>query len=451
MKMDSKNQISRRNFIGGSLGAGAALTPLFHIVPRSVLGGPGETPPSEKLRIACIGCGGKGAGDVKAVSGEALIAFCDVDDARAAKTYKAFPDVKRYKDFREMLDKEDKNIDAVTVTVPDHMHAPIAMRAMAMGKHVFVQKPMAHTVEEAGQMRDLARKNKLATVMGIQGHASEGIRLCREWIEAGAIGKVHEVQYWTNRPIWPQGLDRPEPQPVPETLDWDVWLGAAPERPYNEAYLPFKWRGWFDFGCGALGDIGCHIMDAAFWSLNLGQPTSIALDGMSEAHEETFPKWSILTYQFPARGDMPPVTVKWFDGGKQPPRPKELEEGRQMGDSKSGQFIIGEQGIIMADMYCKSPRIIPEAKMKEFLATPPEKKYPRVKSHYDEWIKACKGGEPAGANFDYSAPLTMMVLLGNLAIRTKKNIDWDAKTQKATNVPEANQFLKIDYRKGFAL
>ena len=448
--MEKNCSVTRRRFLGGTLGAGAALTPLFHIVPRSVLGGPGHTPPSEKLRIACVGCGGKGNVDVKGVSTEVLVAFCDVDDKRAAQTFKAHPEVPRYKDFREMLDKEEKNIDAVTVTVPDHMHAPIALRAMAMGKHVFVQKPLTHTVEEARLMQEAARKHKLATQMGIQGHSSEGIRLYREWIEAGAIGTVKEIHIWTNRPIWPQGLDRPEQEdPIPETLDWDLWLGVAPTRPFYAGYVPFKWRGWFDFGTGALGDMGCHQLDAAFWTFDLGMPKRVELVGMDASYTETYPKWSILRFHFPAKGKRPAVALTWYDGKKLPPRPDELDPKRKMGDG--GQLIYGTDGILFTGGSASSPRLIPETKMQEFLATKPEKKYPRVKDHYQDWIEACKGGRAAGANFNYAGPLTQTVLLGNVALRVGRTIEWDAKKRQVTNVPEANQLLRTEYREEFAL
>ncbi|MCX7014309.1 MAG: Gfo/Idh/MocA family oxidoreductase [Candidatus Sumerlaeota bacterium] len=453
--MNRKETISRRLFLGGTLGTGALLTQAcaFPIVPRHVLGrGPRHIPPSQKLRIACVGCGGKGESDIEAVAKtEQIAALCDVDWASAAKTFKGFPNVPKYKDFREMLDKEDKNIDAVTVSTPDHMHAPIALTAMAMGKHVFVQKPLTQTVDEARKMRESAHKHRVCTMMGIQGHAGEGIRLIREWIEAGAIGKVREVQYWTNRPIWPQGIDRPEEEVrIPETMAWDLWLGVAPTRPYNPCYAPFKWRGWYDFGGGALADVGCHMMDAAFWSLDLGMPDKIELVDMSEAHKETFPKWTILTYHFPARGKMPPVKALWYDGNKMPPRPESMPKERKMGES--GQFIIGDEGIIFAGMYAEGPRILPEQRMLDFMAAKPEKKYERVKSHYVEWIEACKGlRENTGANFDYAGPQTEMVLLGNLAVRAGKTIAWDGKKMKVTNAPEANQYLRKTYRKEFAL
>jgi predicted dehydrogenase len=320
--------------------------------------------------------------------------------------------------------------------------------AMEMGKHVFVQKPLTHTLWEARELTRLARKHKVATIMGNQGRAGEGIRLMREWVQAGAIGPVHEVHIWTNRPIWPQGLERPtEVQPVPDTLDWNLWLGTAPVRPYNKAYLPKWWRGWWDFGCGALGDMGCHIMDASFYALDLGSPVSVEAVS-SGVNSESAPLWSIITYQFPARNGMPPVTVKWYDGGKLPPRPKDLEADRKL--PRGGQILLGEKGTIMdATDYCWSPRIIPEEKMREFLPHRPPATIARVPkgNHYQEWIRACKGGPAAGSNFDYAGPLSEMVLLGNLALRVGKKIEWDGPNLRVSNVPEANLLVRNELRK----
>lgn len=405
-------------------------------------------PPDQKLNIACVGCGGMGEGDVRAVGGENIVALCDVDTARAGRVFRRYQDIKKYKDFRQMLIEMDDEIDAVTVSTPDHMHFPVAMMAIQMGKHVFVQKPMAHTILEARQLMLAARKYKVATHMGIQGHAGNGIRRMEEWIEADAIGPVRELRIWTNRPIWPQGIDRPkEVQSVPPTLDWNRWLGVAPERPYNRCYLPFNWRGWWDFGCGALGDIGCHALDSAFHVLKLGAPTSVEAK-TSPVNDETAPKWSIITYQFPARHRMPPLKLVWSDGNKKPPRPEELESGRRIPGGIGGQLWTGDKGTIMvSDVYCRSARIIPEAKMQDFIRNrrPKERIAPSI-GHHKEWIQACKGGKPAGANFDYSGPLTEMVLLGNLSVRTGKKIEWDGENMRCTNVPEANKYVRKKYR-----
>jgi len=406
-------------------------------------------PPDRKLNIACIGCGGQGGQDVYGVGRENIVALCDVDTERAAGALKSRPNARTYKDYRKMLEEMGDEIDAVTVSTPDQTHFPAAMMAIEMGKHVFVQKPLAHTVWEARQLRLAARKHGVVTQMGNQGHAGEGTRLVREWVQAGVIGPVREVHAWIGHPGKGVGGvpdDRPkDTPPVPETLDWDLWLGVAPERPYHPLYVPFKWRAWWDFGSCALGDMGCHVMDAAFWALDLKYPTSVEAE-TAGCHDETGPNWSIVTFQFPARGSMPPVKVMWYDGGKRPPRPKELEEDRKF--SEHGQLLVGEKGTIYDQgAYCQSPRLIPEAKMQEAVPNLPPKTIPRVKgSHYAEWIQACKGGPKPGSNFDHSEPLTEMVLLGNIAIRTGKKIEWDGENLRCTNVPEANKYVKTEYR-----
>jgi predicted dehydrogenase len=446
-------RISRRGFLGGSALSAAALT----VVPRHVLGATqASQAPSDKLNVASIGVGGKGRGDVRGLASENIVGLCDVSEKRGGGSFKKFSKAKVYKDYRKMLDELDKSIDAVTVSTPDHVHAPASMKAMKMGKHVFCQKPLCHNVEEARIVAKTAREQGVATVMGIQGHCYEGPRLVREWVQAGKLGPVREVHYWTNRPIWPQDIDAPkDTPPVPDYLDWNLWLGPASERPYHPDYAPFKWRGWWDFGCGALGDIGCHAMDAAFWALDLGSPEVIEAE-MSGMHKDTAPKWSTITYQFPARGDMPPVKVVWRDGvgkGNQPPpRPEELEKGRKLPGNIGGQLIVGDKATVMAGVYCRSPRIIPETKMREMLEDRPPETIPRVPkgSVYREFIRACKGGPKCGANFtDYAAPLTEMVLLGNLAVRTGKRIEWDGAKSICTNVPEANQYLSREHRKGW--
>ncbi|MFB0524236.1 MAG: Gfo/Idh/MocA family protein, partial [Phycisphaerae bacterium] len=322
---------SRRDFMGATAAIAA-----FTILPRHVLGGPGRNPPSEKLNIAGIGVGGRGSNDLEALSSENIVALCDVDADRAKATFKKYPRAKRYKDFRKMLEKEDKNIDAVVIATPDHVHAVAAIMAMKMGKHIYCEKPMAHTIYEAREMTRVARETGVVTQMGNQGHGGEGLRLTYEFIHDGAIGKVHEVHVWSDRAglrpngtiWWPQGVDRPKDTPsVPQSLDWDLWLGPAPWRPYHSAYVPFAWRGWFDFGCGALGDMAVHNADPAFFCLDLDAPTAVEAES-SPVNNETFPKWSIITYYFPAKGSRPPVKLVWYDGGKLPPRPPELEEQR---------------------------------------------------------------------------------------------------------------------------
>jgi predicted dehydrogenase len=293
-----------------------------------------------------------------------------------------------------------------------------------------------------------ARKYKVATQMGNQGHSGEGNRQLCEMIWAGAIGPVREVHCWTDRPIWPQGIERPtEKPPVPAQVDWDLFLGPAPWRPYHSAYHPFKWRGWWDFGCGALGDMGCHIMDGAVWALKLGHPTSVETVESSPVNSETAPKWSIICYQFPARGDMASVTLTWYDGGKKPERPSELGEGKQL--ESNGSLFIGDKGKILTGTYGENPRLLPESKFKDYVAPP--KTIPRVPGPYKDWIQACKGGTPACSNFDVAGPFTEIVLLGNLALRAGQKIEWDGPGMKAKNAPETAQYVRREYRKGWTL
>jgi len=437
-------KMSRRDFIGG-----AAAVAAFTIVPRHVLGGPRNVPPSEKLNIAAIGSGGMGGGNINACSGENIVALCDVDDNKAAGTFRKFPRARKYRDFRKMLEKENKNIDAVIVATPDHTHAVAAMAAMRRRKHVYVQKPLTRTVSEARTLTEAARKYEVATQMGNQGHSREGVRLICEWIWDGAIGPVREVNAWTNRPIWPQGIDRPKDKhDVPPTLDWDLWLGPAPERPYHPCYCPFNWRGWWDFGCGALGDMACHLLDPVFSALKLVYPTSVQACA-TKVNKETFPLASIVRYEFPARGDMPPVKLNWYDGGMKPPRPDELEPGLRM----TSVTFIGDKGKLMCDEYGGSPRLIPDSKMQEYKQHLPPKTIPRVKgSHEQNWIDACKGGKAACSNFDYSGPFTEAVVMGNLAMRRLgKKLLWDGKNMKVTNDNEANRYVNEPRRKGWSL
>jgi predicted dehydrogenase len=440
----NNQQLSRRSFVKSATAVAA-----FTIVPRHVLGQPGKSPPSGKLNIAGIGVGGRGGDDINEVSSENIVALCDVDEAQAGGTIKKFPKARVYKDFRKMLDKENKNIDAVVIGTPDHVHAPAAIMAMKMGKHVYVEKPMAHTIFEAREMTRVAREMKVVTQMGNQGHAGEGLRLTYEFIHDGAIGRVHEVHVWSDRPIWPQGIDRPkETDPVPPTLDWDLWLGPAPNRPYNKCYVPFNWRGWWDFGCGAMGDMAVHNADPAWFCLNLGAPFVVEAD-TDDINNETFPKWQIIDYYFPRRGNMPPVKLTWYDGGKMPPRPPELEEGRNL--DGNGIMFVGDKGKILCGGWSGAPRIIPELKMKEYKR--PEKTLPRSIGHHKEWIQACKDKNPKGAlaGFEYSGPFTEGLLVGNLAVRLGKHIEYDAKNMKATGIPEADKLINKEYRKGWSI
>ncbi|MFH1718169.1 MAG: Gfo/Idh/MocA family oxidoreductase [Planctomycetota bacterium] len=436
-------KISRRDFMGA-----AAVGAAFTVVPRHVLGGPRRLSPNEKLNIAGIGVGGRGAGDLDEVGAENIVALCDVDDKYAAKTFNRYPNAKKYRDFREMLDRE-KSIDAVIVATPDHTHAVIAMAAIKMGKHVYCEKPLAHSIYEVRKLTEAARQAKVATQLGNQGQASEGTRLVCEFIWDGAIGPVREVHSWSNRPISPRGIDRPkETPPVPETLDWDLWLGPAPQRPYHPCYLPFTWRGWWDFGSGVLGDIGCHQFVSIFRALKLGYPTSVEACS-SGVNSETAPLASIVRYDFPAREGMPPIRLTWYDGGLMPARPPELEEGLRFGDADDNLYV-GEKGKMLGH------RLLPEARSKEY-GRPP-KVLPRSPGHHKEWIDACKGGEPAGSNFDVSGPLTEVVLLGNIAVRMGQTLYekglklyYDGPNMKVTNLPEANKYIRSEYREGWTL
>jgi predicted dehydrogenase len=443
-------KISRRGFMGA-----AAATAAFTIVPRHVLGGRGRTAPSDKLNIAAVGSGGRGGDNIRALSSQNIVALCDVDWRHARGTFRRYPKATKYKDFRRMLDIEDNNVDAVIVAAPDHIHAPASMAAIKRGKHVYCEKPLTHSVYEARVVAKAAREVGVATQMGNGGQASEGTRLMSEYVWGGAIGPVREVHVWTDRPLrgldevyWPQGVGRPEDTPKPpETLDWDLWLGPAPERPYHPAYTPFKWRGWWDFGTGALGDIGCHSIDPVWRALKLKAPLTVEA-ACTLVNNETFPVASRVTYQFGARGDMPPVKLHWYDGGMRPPRPDELDEGQQFGDN--GTLFEGDKGKMLGHM------VIPESRRKEF-GRPP-KVLERSPGHYQEWINACKGGKPAGSNFDHAGPLAEAVLLGNVALRaslkkklTRTRLHWDSENFKITNMPEANQYLQRDYREGWTL
>jgi GFO/IDH/MocA oxidoreductase family protein len=443
----ARKRISRRQFVG-DVAAGAAFT----IVPRHVLGR-GVTAPSDKLNIACIGCGGKGRSDIDGVASENIYALCDVDWKMALDAFQHFPRAKRYRDYREMLDRDGKNIDAVTVSIPDHSHAAAGLLAMKLGKHAFIQKPLARTLGEVRALEQAARTAKVATQMGNQGHTHEGTRLIREWVEAGAIGTVREVHFWTNRPWWPQGIERPlEEFYVPDSLDWNLWLGPAQERPYNPAYAPFKWRGWWDFGTGSLGDMACHIMDAAFWTLDLGYPTRIEPES-TPRFAETAPVTSRITYYFPAKGARPEVQVVWQDGGLYPPRPPEVaEDAVWPPDDGGGQLWIGSSGKLVAGTYADDPTLLDAAKMADITAHPLPHKYPRSEGVYAEWIAAAKGGSRAGSAFDtYSGPFTEMVLLGCLAVRLGRSLEIDPATGAVKNVTVPPQYIQPAYRAGWSL
>jgi predicted dehydrogenase len=443
----------------------AALASTVTVLPRHVLGGAGHVAPSEKLNIAGIGVGGMGRSNLKKCATENIVALCDVDQAYAAKTFQEYPRAKVHRDFRQMLDRQ-RDINAVIVATPDHTHAVVALAAIRAGKHVYVQKPLSHSVYEARIITEEARKHKVATQMGNQGHSGDGARMVCEWIWSGAIGRVREVHAWTNRPVWPQGVEVERPKetpPVPAGLDWDLWLGPAPYRPYHPTYVPGTWRAWWDFGTGSLGDLGCHILDAVFWAMKLRYPSSVEacistywhdLWKKTEPRNETYPRSTIVRYKFPARDDMPPLDLTWWDGGMMPPRPAELEEGRQMGDSDGGLLFLGDQGTLMTGCYGRGPRLIPESKMRQFKKPPQtiERIPGGLDGHEQDWVRACKGGKPASSNFDFSGPLSEMVLMGNLAVRfPDRRLLWDGENMKVTNDPAANAYVRREYRKGWTL
>jgi predicted dehydrogenase len=441
---NTKSGMTRRSFIGKTSLAAAAIT----IVPRHVLGGKGFKAPSDTLNVACIGIGGKGNSDSAAMEGENVVALCDIDDLRGKDTRLKYPNARFYNDFRELFDKE-KNIDAVTVSTPDHNHAVIAMAAIQRGKHVYVQKPLTHTVEEARKLDKAAKENNIVSQMGNQGHAGEGARLVNEWIADGAIGDVNEVHTWTNRPIWPQGnIERPSEIPsLPNYVNWNQWLGPAPYRPYHPDYHPFAWICWWDFGTGALGDMGAHILDQPFWALNLDFPTTVHATS-TKFSDDTYPLASIVTWTFPERDGRDPVKIVWYDGGLMPPRPIELEPGRKMGVC----IYYGSDGKLMHNTYGDSPRLIPETEMQDYDL--PEKTIPRSPGIYKEWLDAIKNGTKSTTDFGYSAKLTEMMLLGNIAIKMKEKetiLEYDGKKGEFTNMPEANEYLTKKYTKGFEI
>ena len=429
----------------------AAASAAFSIVPRHVLGGAGQTPPSEKLNIAGVGVGGQGGGVLREMAKENIVALCDVDPRKAGGTFSTYERAEKFKDYRVMLDKAGRGIDAVMVATPDHMHAPVAMAAMRAGKHVYVEKPMAHTIGEARVMTAFAKEAGLVTQMGNNGHAGEGLRLTREWIQAGAVGTVREVHCWTDRPgnFWRQDRDRPaETPPVPPHLDWDLWLGAAPERPYHSVYHPFAWRGWFDFGTGALGDMAVHNMDPAFYALDLGAPVA-AEARTSPIKAESFPAWQVITYEFAAKGDRPAVKVIWYDGGKMPPVPDDLKGERDLPDN--GIYFVGDRGTVLCGGWSGEPGLFPRSRRNDFQLPP--KSIPRSVGHRAEWIQACKDRNPDGAKagFAYSGPFTEALLVGNLGVRLQKRIEWDGPNMRATNAPEAEELILKTYRAGFGI
>ncbi len=443
-------QLSRRRFIETSTLAAAAFSlPRFSIAKTA--GGAGR-----KLNVAVIGVAGMGSYALGEAAKENLVALCDVDDARAAGAYKKYPDVPRFKDFRVMLDKLGKNIDAVAVSTPDHVHFAAAMAAMEHGKHVFVQKPLAHNIWQLRTLRKAASHYQVITQMGNQGHTFEGMHRIKEWVDAGLVGEVREVITWTNRPNppWfiPPGSFPPATAPVPATLDWDLWQGPTKTRPYSSDYLPVRWRGWWDYGSGSLGDIGCHTLDAPFWVLDLGLPTKVEVERKPPPGPGFISMSSMVTFHFPARGDKPPVVLKWFERGYEVPKPKRWDPGAKLG-GEGGMYMEGsKETLYHGGMRPNSPQLTPNARFTEL--RPQLAKIERLPSvgngPIDEWYRAIKGdGPPPGSNFEYAARLTEVVLLGALAQQTGKSLEWDAQNMKVTGQPELDILIREPARDGW--
>ncbi len=455
---DQPTGLTRRSFLPATAGA-------IMIVPRHVLGA-GYTAPSDKLNIAAVGVGGMGKNYVKGCASENIVAIADVDHVFAAPVFQTYPGAKIYKDFRVMLEKE-KGIDAVIVGTPDHNHAVVASAAMALKKGVYVAKPMTRTVFEARALARTAREQKVATQMSVQSTSTDPAVTTEEWVKSGVIGNVREVHVWTDRPLWPQGLVRPaEKVKVPASLDWDIWLGPAEERPYHSLYHPFNFRGWYDFGTGGLGDMACHTFHIIVKALGLGAPSNVSAAttvireplrkgekpepdwarSKRGIYPETFPSSSMVTWDFPARGGQPAVRMTWYEGGMRPPRPLEMAPDRQLG--ADGLIFVGEKGTLWSG-FTGGIHFLSAAQEKALAA--PAKTLPRTKDHYMEWVNACKGGAPANCNFEFAAPLTEIALLGVIAQRTGKFLEWDAQGMRFPNDSAASELLKPNYRAGWSL
>jgi predicted dehydrogenase len=454
------SKISRRSFLttaAALAGAGSA----SHVLAAA---GPArhQASASDRVALAIVGAGGRGVDNIReaAAAGAAIVALCDCDEQNAAESFAKYPDARKYRDWRRMLDTE-KSIDAVLVATPDHSHAIVSIAAMQLGKHVYSEKPLARSIWEVRQMAKAATASRVATQMGTQGHAFEGTRRAVEVLRAGVIGDVAELHVWTDRPAgwWPQGVLRPtDTAPVPPTLDWDVWLGPAPERPYHPTYVPFKWRGFWDFGTGAIGDMGIHNLDTAYWGLELGTPTRVAVRDCAPATsapetKETAPLWSIIDLEFPARGSRPAVKMTWYDGGKLPP--PELFQGQKLITRDGGSLVIGSKGTLFTRTWHGGENekdwfvLLPSQKFDGL--SPPPPTLPRTRSHHQEWLDACRGQGKTQSPFEYAAVLTESLLLGNVAVRTGQPVEWDAAQMRVTNNSAAEPFVKPELRKGWRL
>ena len=462
-------QFTRRHFLAKTTAAAAAAT----IVPRHVLGGPKFVPPSEKVNVAMVGVGGQGRWNLHELFKQAdaqIVAVADPIEHHNLDAFyykgvagrkpikaeiekhhsKTTPNYQcvEYEDFRAMLDKE-KAIDAILCATPDHLHAYVSATAMRRGKHVYCEKPLTHNIWEARQVSRIAEETGVATQLGNQGHAKDGIRQTVEWIADGAIGPVRDVQVWVGASRWnPELTGRPtETPPLPKGVNWDLWIGPREMRPYHPTYTPVAWRDYWDFGGGTLEDFGCHDLDAAFWALDLETPTTIEARPAGLTNAEVQPYGEICYYRFGPRGDKPPVRVTWYGGGLKPPRPDGLRKGESL--PGRGVLLIGDKGSMLCGGAGGAPRLLPDDKMKAY--KPPAPSLKRSNGHHRDWLDACKGGPAASSNFAYGAKLTELVLLGVLSLRTGKRLEWDAAQMKATNAPDADRFIKEGYRKGWEI
>lgn len=447
----SDQALSRRHFFYGSLLAGAVPTAGFG--STASLFRAGYKSPNEKLNIAAIGAGGKGNSDIAGCATENIVAMTDPDDKRAERTYKQYPNVPKYKDFRRMLDKEGRSIDAVLVSCPDHMHGSAAMWAMTRGKHVYCQKPLVRTVWEAQELMKAARKYNVATQMGNQGYSNPGARECCEIIWNGDIGGVTELHAWTDRPgkYWPQSPEvEPKEAPVPAHMDWDAWLGGSLPRPYSPAYAPHHWRGYPDFGCGAIGDMACHILGTPNMALRLSEsgPVSVECIKKEGVGKHCFPHQTVIRFDFPARANMPALQLFWHDSLKSMPEFPGVPKGQLIGDKDiNGSLFMGDKGMVTTGCYGERTRLIPDEKMKDYKLPP--QLLTRSPGHYRDWIRACKGGAPACSNFDEAAPFVTWMLLGVIAMKFDGKLEWDNRKLQFTNNKEANKYLHPTFRKGW--
>lgn len=444
----SKIHLNRRHFFLGSLLAGAVPSAGYSSVPS--LSKMGYKSPNEKLNVVGIGAGGKGRTDIRAVAEtENIIGLVDPDDDRASEMHEEFPKAARFTDFRKMFDKMEKEVDAVTVSTPDHSHGIISTWAMQRGKHVYTQKPLTRTIWEARELAKAAEKYGVATQMGNQGYSNDGARECAEIVWAGMIGEVKEVHAWTNRPIWPQGLAAaPKKAKVPKTMDWDSWLNIAEKRPYSPEIAPFAWRGFEEYGCGALGDMACHILGTPNMALGLDAPTSVECLKQEGKSEHSFPSKAEFKFKFPARGSRGPVDVYWYDGMKaQPTNIPGIPAGEKLGEGRNGSVFIGTKGMLTTGTYGEDAWLLPSSNMKDYEAPP--QFLTRSPGHYRDWIRAAKGGDAACSNFAVAAPFTEWILLGVIAMRHEGELQWDAEKMEITNNSKATAMVKPTIRKGW--